>query len=105
MGSLSKLFEGRFPLSKTANEAKDSQCIGHDKIIKFQESQIISLKARYRNDNSLQRLKCSWCLLPPTLSLSSCTNLCYFGHDFRSDTFFLIIFTSCETVSVSGMTK
>ena len=51
MGSLSKLFEGRFPLSKTANEAKDSQCIGHDKIIKFQESQIISLKARYRNDN------------------------------------------------------
>jgi hypothetical protein len=47
MGSLSKLFEGRFPLSKTANEAKDSQCIGHDKIIKFQESQIISLKARY----------------------------------------------------------
>jgi hypothetical protein len=29
----------------------DSQCLGHDKIIKFQESQIISLKARYRNAN------------------------------------------------------
>lgn len=42
----------RFPrhlMKRKLETDVDSQCIRHEKIIKFQESQIISLKARYRN--------------------------------------------------------
>lgn len=41
----------RQPMKRKLETDADSQCIRHEKIIKFQESQIVSLKARYRNAN------------------------------------------------------